>query len=213
MRFEDFQDGNLGGYLRYRNRTLLAILNFYVPLMPPIKFGLNPHNHYGRMPFEEFQDGCHGHHLGCENRTYLIILNLHVSPMPSNKFQLARTYGSRADVVSRFSRWPLGYWKGFAILNLHVMYPNASHQVWPQSDLPFGSRRGLKIFKMATMGPSWILELNYLSNSEPLCCSDASHQVSSQSDLLFGRRCHLKTFKWPTWRPSWISEKNDSRQF
>ena len=31
-------------------------------------------------------------------------------------------------------------------------YPNASHQVLSQSDLPLGSRWGLKIFKMATLG-------------------------------------------------------------
>ena len=43
MRFEDIQDGHLGGHLRYWNRTILAILNLYVALMPPIKFGLNSH--------------------------------------------------------------------------------------------------------------------------------------------------------------------------
>ena len=43
MRFEDFQDGHLGSHLRYRIRTISAILNFNVALMPPIKFGLNPH--------------------------------------------------------------------------------------------------------------------------------------------------------------------------
>ena len=43
MRFEDFQDGHLGDNLRYRNEMILAILNLYVALMPPIKFGLNTH--------------------------------------------------------------------------------------------------------------------------------------------------------------------------
>ena len=43
MRYEDFHDGHLGGHLRYPIRTILAILNLYVTLMPPIKFGLNPH--------------------------------------------------------------------------------------------------------------------------------------------------------------------------
>ena len=41
MRFEDFQDGRQGGHLGYRNVTILAILNFYVAPMPPIKFQLN----------------------------------------------------------------------------------------------------------------------------------------------------------------------------
>ena len=42
MSFENFQDGRYGGHLGYRNRTILAILNLYVALMPPIKFRLNP---------------------------------------------------------------------------------------------------------------------------------------------------------------------------
>ena len=42
IRFEDFQDGHLGGHLRYRTRTILAILNVFVTPMPPFKFGLNP---------------------------------------------------------------------------------------------------------------------------------------------------------------------------
>ena len=31
-----------GGHLGYRNRTILAILNLCVTVMPPIKFQLNP---------------------------------------------------------------------------------------------------------------------------------------------------------------------------
>ena len=38
MSFEEFQGG---GHLGYRNGTILAILNHYVALMPPIKFRLN----------------------------------------------------------------------------------------------------------------------------------------------------------------------------
>ena len=43
MSFEEFQDGHLG----YRNGTILAILNLYVALMPPIKFQLNLTNGLG----------------------------------------------------------------------------------------------------------------------------------------------------------------------
>ena len=39
--FEEFQDGHRGGHLGYRNRTILAILNLGVTVMPPIKFWLN----------------------------------------------------------------------------------------------------------------------------------------------------------------------------
>ena len=41
MSFE-FQDGHHGGHLGYRSGMILAILNLYVTLMPPIKFQLNP---------------------------------------------------------------------------------------------------------------------------------------------------------------------------
>ena len=38
MSFEEFLDGRLGGHLRYRNGTILAILNLCVTVMPPINF-------------------------------------------------------------------------------------------------------------------------------------------------------------------------------
>ena len=41
MLFEEFQDGRTGGHLGYRNRTILAILNPCVTVMPLIKFQLN----------------------------------------------------------------------------------------------------------------------------------------------------------------------------
>ena len=69
----------------------------------------------------------------------------------------------------------------------------ASHQVWAQSDLGFGSRCGFKL--MAAQVAIWIAKWNDLSNSESLCCSDASHQVLAQSKLRFGRRCRLKNLK------------------
>ena len=43
VRFKNFQDGYLGGHLRYRTKTVSAILNLYATPMPPIKFGFNPH--------------------------------------------------------------------------------------------------------------------------------------------------------------------------
>ena len=85
--------------------------------------------------------------------------------------------------------------------------PNASQQVLAQSDLPFRSRWGLKIFKMATLGPSYISEKNDFSNSESLCHSDATYQVWAQSALRF-RRCHLKNFKMAAML-SWLSEWNE----
>ena len=40
--FEEFQDGHRGGYLGYRNRTILAIPNLCFIVMLPIMFWLNP---------------------------------------------------------------------------------------------------------------------------------------------------------------------------
>ena len=42
MSFEEYQDGRRGSYLGYWSRTILAILNLCVTVMPPIKFWLNP---------------------------------------------------------------------------------------------------------------------------------------------------------------------------
>ena len=41
MLFEEFQDGHRGGHLGYWSGMILAILNLYVIVMPPIKFQLN----------------------------------------------------------------------------------------------------------------------------------------------------------------------------
>ena len=41
MSFEEFQNGHHGGHLGYQIGTILAILNLYITVMPPIKFQLN----------------------------------------------------------------------------------------------------------------------------------------------------------------------------
>ena len=118
--------------------------------------------------------------------------------MPPTKFKLNPTNHSRLDVVSGFSSWP--QWRPLWMLERNEFsnstfpcHPNTSHQVWAQTDLPFRSRHGLKIFKMATV--SWISEQNDFSHSESLCCSDASHQFSAQSHLRLGRKWCLKIFE------------------
>ena len=119
----------------------------------PTSLGSIRNTVWEEMSFEEFQDGPHGSHLGCWNGTNLAVPNLHVSLMPPNKFQLNPTYRSRADVVSRFSSWPP--WRPSWILEQNQFsiskspcHPNVSHHVCTQSDLPFVSRHGLKIFKI-----------------------------------------------------------------
>ena len=41
MSFEEFQDGRCIGHFGYQNGIILAILNLYVTVMPPIKFWFN----------------------------------------------------------------------------------------------------------------------------------------------------------------------------
>ena len=96
MLFEESRDGRYGHHLGYRNRTILATLNLYVALMPPI--GSIWLMVWEEMSFEEFQEGRHGGHLGYRNGTKLAILNLHVATIPPTKFQLNPTYGSGGDV-------------------------------------------------------------------------------------------------------------------
>ena len=91
MSFEEFQDG---GHLGYRNRTILAILNFYVASMSPIKFRLNLTYGLGGDVVRRIS-----RYLGYRNRMILAILNLFLAPMPPIKFWLNLTYGLGVDVV------------------------------------------------------------------------------------------------------------------
>ena len=75
MLFEEFQDDRHGGHLGYQNGTILAVLNLYVTVMPPIKFRLNPIYSLGGD-------------VRYQNGTILAILNLNVALMPPIKFQL-----------------------------------------------------------------------------------------------------------------------------
>ena len=74
--------------LGYWNGTILAILNLYVTVMPPIKFQLNQTYGWEGVSFEEFRDGRHGGYLGYWNGTILAILTLHVAKIPPSKLQL-----------------------------------------------------------------------------------------------------------------------------
>ena len=98
MLFEEFQAGRHGGHLRYRNGTILAILNLYVVQCLPSSFG-SICLMVWEMLFEEFQDGHHGGHLGYRNGTILAILNLYVTTMPPIKFQINLSYGLGGDVI------------------------------------------------------------------------------------------------------------------
>ena len=102
--------------------------------------------------FEDFQAGHHGGHLGYQNGMILAILNLYIATMPPIKFQLNPTYSLGGDVFWRFSRWQI-WWPSWILKQNDFSNsnspcgPNASHQVWAQSDLGFRSRCGFKIFE------------------------------------------------------------------
>ena len=77
--------------------------------------------------------------------------------MPPIKFQLNPPYSLGGDVVWRFSRLPtwrpswISEQNGFSNFNSPIG-PNASQQVWAQSDLGFGSRC---CFKISSWPPRW----------------------------------------------------------
>ena len=125
------------------------------------------------MLFEEFQDG---HHPGYWNGTILVILNLYVTPILPIKFQLNLTYGLGGDVVWSISRW---------LLSVTPMLPI---KFWLNPTYGLGDVVW-RISKWPLWQPSWISELNDLSNSESPCSQNASYKVSAQSDLQFWRRC------------------------
>ena len=138
-----------GGHLGYRIRTILAILNLYVTVMPPTKFKLNQtYAVWEEMSFEEFQDGSH---LGYLNKMILAILILCVTVMPPTKFQLNWTYSLGGDVVWRISRWQpswISELNNFSKSESPCCH-NASQQVSTQSNLRVW-RRCWKYEKLTT---------------------------------------------------------------
>ena len=71
-------------------------------------------------------------------------------------------------------------------------HPNASHQVVAQSDLPFGSRWGLKIFKIATLGPSQIRTILAILNI----------YVTPMPPIMFGLNPHYSMGEDVFWKIS-----------
>ena len=90
MWFEDFH-GCHDGHLGYLNRTILAILNLHVVLMPSTSFSSIRLAIGEQITTEDFQDGHHGCHLRYLNRMILAIL--------SSEIWHNQTYHLGADVV------------------------------------------------------------------------------------------------------------------
>ena len=134
MSFEEFEDEPSGGHLGYQKGKILAILNFWVTMMVPIKFWLNLT--YG---------------LG-ENVIWKI------SRWPpwwpswiseqndfSNSESLCRSDASHLVSVQS------DLWFGRRCHSESLCHCDASHQVSAQLDLQSGRRCHLKNFKVATM--------------------------------------------------------------
>ena len=178
--FEEFQDSHLDSHLGYRNWTILAILNLHVSPMPCTKFRLNltypswilewndfsrsefpcrsnaSHHvsaqtdlQFGRILFAEFQDGRYEQNNFSNSES--------LCHLPSG-FSSIWLKVRENDVLWTISRWRpcwISEQKILKILNLHVtpMPPTK----FGLNLTEFGSRCGLKTFKMAAVAD--ILEI------------------------------------------------------
>ena len=202
-----------------RPERFFAILNLNVALMPSIKCGLNLDYGLGGVSFEECQDGRDdpGGQLECQNGTNLAVLNLHVSLKPRTRFQLNHLpFESRC----RFKIFKLATLAAILDLGTEQIYsskspchPNASHQVWAQSNLPFRSRRSLKIQDSHSGGHLgyWNKTILAILNLYVASMPPIKFQLNP---TWFGRRTDVvwrfsRWPRWPTWGPSWISKQNE----
>ena len=182
------------------------------------------------MSIQDFQDGHHGQvwaqsdlpfssrrglmifkmatvaailNIGKERLT---ILNLYIALMPHIKLQLNPTYGLGGDFVWRFSRWLTWQPSWISEWNDHNKFlcdPNASHQVWAQSDRIRG-RYGFKTFKMAAQAT--ILDRTILAILNLYAAQKLSIKFWLNPTYGLGGDVVWRLSRWPPWRPSWISE-------
>ena len=185
------------------------------------------------MSIQDFQDGHHGQvwaqsdlpfssrrglmifkmatvaailNIGKERLT---ILNLYIALMPHIKLQLNPTYGLGGDFVWRFSRWLTWQPSWISEWNDHNKFlcdPNASHQVWAQSDRIRG-RYGFKTFKMAAQAT--ILDRTILAILNLYAAQKLSIKFWLNPTYGLGGDVVWRLSRWPPWRPSWISEQNE----
>ena len=176
-----------GGHLRYWNRTILAILNLCVTVMPPIKFQLNqglggdviwrisrwlpwwPSWIWERNDFSKFEFLCHcdaSHQVSAQ------------SDLGFRRRCCLKNFKMAALVAS----WILE-WYNFSNSESQC-HCDASHQVSAQFSFRTKGSGDVtwKISRWPPWRPSWILEWNNFGNFESLCHCDISHQVSAQSD-------------------------------
>ena len=175
MSFEEFQDGHHGGNLGYRNRTILAILNHCVTVLPPIKFWLWWPSWISRISrWPPWRPSWISERNDFSNSESLCHCDASHQVLAQSDLRFGRRYHLKNFKMATMAPSWLSEQNDLAILNLCVTVMTPI---------------------MAAMRPSGILERNDFSNFESQSHCDASHQVSAQSDLQFGRRCRLKNFK------------------
>ena len=140
-----------------------------------------------QLTTEDFQDGHYGGLHGCPNKMILAILHLNVTSMPPTNFWLTPTYHLGADVVSRFSRWPLCWQSWISEQNTFSDFKklccfNAFYQVSAPSNIRLSRRCHCKNFKMPTMAAILDIKTDSFTNSESPGLPSASHQISAKSD-------------------------------
>ena len=156
-----FQEGLCGGYLWYQSQLILSILKSPCHLashqdsaQSNLLFGSRCHLKIFKMATRVAYD------IRTENfKQFWISMSLQC--WTPTKFGLNPTYCSGADVVWRFSRWPMvatldsrtEWFQQF----LMSMSPSSPIKFQLKSDLPFQRRCRLKNFKMAAinMGTEW----------------------------------------------------------
>ena len=155
MSFEESQDGHRGGHLGYWNRTILAILNFCVTVMLPIKFWLNPTYTLGgdvvwrisRWPpwwpswISEWNNLSYSESLFGSDASHKVLAQ--------SDLWFWRNYRLKNFKMAAMA--DLEYRNGTILAILNLCQCDASHQVLAQSDLRFGRRCRLKNFKAAIL--------------------------------------------------------------
>ena len=151
----------------------------------PSSFGSTQLTVWEDMLFVEIHDGRQGGHLRHRNGMILAILNLYVAPMLPSSFSSIQLTVWEEMSFEEFQDGHHGGHLGYrnrtilAILNLYVA-PMPPIKFWLNPTYDLGGYVVWRIWR-----PSWLLEQNEYSNSEPLCGSDASHQVWAQSDMVW----------------------------
>ena len=178
MWFEEFQDGCHGGHLGYQKRTILDLHNAQMlstKLLLHPTYCLGADNNWRLSRWLPWRPSWM---MLMEMSKMWKVTDGHMDEANRPQHKLTWSKLTIEDLQNGCCICYHGYCnKTFLSNSESPCHPNASDQVLVQSDLPFESKWGLKIFKWPPWGPSQILDQNYFSNSESLCRSNASHQV------------------------------------